>query len=438
MRVTHVSTHDITGGAARAAFRLHEGLRGLGVESTMFVAHKASTSPHVIQARTGGGYAKLKARIRFMKLQRDMMPYRATRPAGYEDFDDDRTCDNGIHHQLPPTDILHLHFVSGFIDHLSFLRGLPPDLPVVWTAHDMAPLTGGCHYDAGCDRFTGQCGRCPQLGSRDENDLSHQVWSRKAHGLAALHGRLQFVVASRWMERETRRSGLCSSFPVACIPFGLDTDVFWPIDRSACKTALGIAPDARVVLFVSDSVTNRRKGLSVLLDALTRVREPDNIVMLSVGKSPPPASAGVRTHHLGPIANDRFLAIAYSAADAFVAPSLQEAFGQTVIEAMACGVPVIGFDTGGIPDLVRHGQTGLLCPTGDADALAVAIRQLLLDESLRSAFGQSARAVAEKEYSLSMPAQRHRALYSALVADVRRTRSTANVTISEHLGPGHA
>jgi glycosyltransferase involved in cell wall biosynthesis len=411
MRVVHVSTHDVTGGAARAAFRLHEGLRGLGVDSTMFVAHKASTSPHVIQARPGGSLARLRARIRFARIQRDVRPYHATRPPGYEAFDDDRACDVELVRQLPPADIVHLHFVSGFIDHLSFLTQLPRNIPIVWTAHDMAPLTGGCHYDAGCSRFKERCGRCPQLGSTTDDDLSRRIWARKRRAMDAVRDRLHFVVASRWMEQEVRESGLCSGVPVTCIPFGLDCDVFRPIDKPACRTALGIDPAAKVVLFVSDSVSNRRKGLGVLLEALARLRDRHDILMLSVGKSAPPATDAVHVQHLGAIANDRLLAIAYNAADVFVAPSLQEAFGQTVIEAMACGVPVVGFEAGGIPDLIRHGITGFLVPPNDANGLATRLQNLLSSAASRHDMSTACRKTALDVYPLSLPAKRHEKLY---------------------------
>jgi glycosyltransferase involved in cell wall biosynthesis len=415
MRVVHVSTHDITGGAARAAFRLHEGLRAIGVESTMFVGHKASASPQVIQAQPSGPWTKLRAKVRFSRIQRDIAPYQSTRPKGFEDFHDDRACDVAFVRQLPPTDIVHLHFVSGFIDERSFLAGLPRDIPVVWTAHDMAPLTGGCHYDAGCGRYTSQCGRCPQLGSSREKDLSRAVWTRRRKSLSFVRDRLQFVVASRWMEQQVKRSTLCSDFPVECIPFGLDCNVFRPIEKASCRTALGINPLSRVVLFVSDYVTNRRKGLSVLLDALTRISSSEAINVISVGNNPPPATPGIVMQHLGAIANDRLLALAYNAADVFVAPSLQEAFGQTVLEAMACGVPVIGFDTGGIPDLVQDGKTGYLCPVGDADALAATIDRVLGNEDHCRVMSDEARKIVVRQYPLTHQAERYLAVYDRLL-----------------------
>jgi glycosyltransferase involved in cell wall biosynthesis len=417
MRITHVSTHDITGGAARAAFRLHEGLRAIGVKSTMFVGHKASTSPHVLQAQPGGHLAKLRAKLRFNRIQRDIAPYRSTRPKGFEDFHDDRACDVAFVRQLPPADIVHLHFVSGFVDERSFLAGLPRDIPVVWTAHDMAPLTGGCHYDAGCDRYTSQCGRCPQLGSSWENDLSRRVWNRRRKSLSFVRDRLQFVVASRWMEQQVKRSALCSHFPVECIPFGLDCDVFRPIDKAACRTALGIDPVARVVLFVSDNVTNRRKGLAILLDSLSRITHRETVTVISVGRNPPPATPGVNMLHLGGIANDQLLAIAYNAADVFVAPSLQEAFGQTVVEAMACGVPVVGFATGGISDLIQDETTGYLCPVGDAGALAHELDRALGDDRQRLAMGQEARTIAVRQYPLPLQAERYLAVYERLLRE---------------------
>ncbi len=415
MRVVHVSTHDITGGAARATFRLHEGLRHIGIDSVMFVCHKASTSPHVIQARSASGLARLRSRLRFARLQRDMKPYVTTRPPGLEAFDDDRACDVDLIRQLPPADLVHLHFTNGFVDHLSFLPYVRTDVPIVWTAHDMAPLTGGCHYDRGCERFTDNCGRCPQLGSDNDNDLSRRIWDRKRRALSLVRDRLHFVVASRWMQREVQRSSLCANFPVSHIPFGVDCDVFRPLDQLACRRALGIDVDAKVLLFVSDSLANGRKGLSHLLAALSQLTDVPNLVLLCVGQNMPPVSAAVPAVHLGSITNERLLAVAYNAADLFVAPSIQEAFGQTVLEAQACGIPVVGFDVGGISDIVRHESTGLLCPTGDVALLARTIRTVLADKDTASAMGLSARQTAEQEYESVLCATSHADLYRRLI-----------------------
>jgi len=180
MRVVHISAHDITGGGPLGLrFGCTLPFWRQRVDSTMFVRDEASSLPSVVQYKPSGIVTRLRERIRFGRIQAAMEPYQATRPPHLEDFDDDRSPHVNALRQLPPCDIVHLHFVSGFIDQPSFLRRLPPNIRVAWTVHDMAPRTGGCHYDGGCSRYLEACGKCPQLGSTTDADLSRQVWSRR-------------------------------------------------------------------------------------------------------------------------------------------------------------------------------------------------------------------------------------------------------------------
>src|SRR4051794_6267539 len=168
MTIVHLSTSDSGGGAARAAFRLHTGLRRLGHESRMLVAEKKSFDPTVTKVSSPKDLsARIRRSLRRKKLQADHAEY-AKRPSGQELFSDDRTeyLDQPAV-QLPPCDVVNLHWVAGLLDYEQFFPKLPPNLPpklpIVWRLADMNPLTGGCHYDGGCGRFTGKCGACPQL-----------------------------------------------------------------------------------------------------------------------------------------------------------------------------------------------------------------------------------------------------------------------------------
>ena len=148
--------------------------------------------------------------------------------------------------------------------------------------------------------------------------------------------------------------------------------------------------------------------------AVERLADVPNLLLVSVGGDDPVVPPGLPHRHLGRIGVDRLLSVVYSAADVFVIPSLQESFGQTVIESMACGTPVVGFDAGGIPDMVRPGLTGQLAPVGDTAALAAAIRQVLADPD-RDRMGRTARQVAVDEYALPLQASRYRDLYESVL-----------------------
>ncbi len=224
---------------------------------------------------------------------------------------------------------------------------------------------------------------------------------------------MTLVGTSRWIAAQSRHSSLLSRFPVRTIPNGLDTDAFAPREQRFARDTLGVPPDARVVLFVAEATDIKRKGFAYLVDALGRLGDVPNLFLLSVGERAP--TVPLPGLHLGRVNYDRMLSVAYSAADVFVIPSLQESFGQTVTEAMACGTPVVGFDAGGIPDMVRPGVTGELAPVGDAAALAAAIAQVLADPDRRQ-MGERCRQVAVDEYGLPLQAARYRDLYPALIA----------------------
>jgi glycosyltransferase involved in cell wall biosynthesis len=436
MRIVHLSTDDALHGAGRAAGRLHAGLRRLGYDSMMVVARRRGTDPAVRKFEPPRDLAsKVRRRLRGWRIRRDMARYAGTRPTGYETFSDDRTEEGAaLVKQLPPCDVINLHHIAGLVDHEGFFGHLPPGVPLVWRLADMGPLTGGCHYDADCGRFEQRCGACPQLGSTDEHDLSRQIWTRKHRALSGLApGRLHLVATSRWIAGQARRSSLLRDFPLTVIPNGLDTADFQPRDRGLARDRFGLPRSARVVLFVASSLQNRRKGFGLLVEALAGLEESragggddGGLVLASVGSKRADLDLPVPHVHLGFIDDDQVLSLAYSAADLFVIPSLQESFGQTVSESLACGTPVVGFATGGMLDMVRPGETGALAPVGDAVGLRGAIREVLdivAHPAGRAKAAETCRTLAVNEYAMEVQARRFAALYESLIS-TGRTKAT--------------
>jgi glycosyltransferase involved in cell wall biosynthesis len=424
MRIVHLSTSDSNGGAARAAFRLHTGLKRLGHDSTMLVYRAGSKDPAVTPYKPVPGFLpRLRRGMRARRIDAEHRRYDATRPPGFELFSDDRSPIAGeLLGQIPPCDVINLHWIAGFVDHEHVLPLLPKDVPIVWRLADMAPLTGGCHYTGGCERFTAQCGACPQLGSSDEHDLSRQIWHRKSRALASLApGRMHLVGTSRWIAAESRRSSLLKPFPVTVIPNGLDTREFMPRDKGFSRDLWDVPRDAKVILFIADSLENRRKGFGYVAEALAglggSVQKP---FLVSIGNLKSTLDLPVSHVNLGRINNDRLLSTAYSLADVFVMPSLQESFGQTVTESLACGTPVVAFDGGGPSDMVRPGVTGWLAKCGDADALRGAIVSALSDDAARAKMSENARRIAVQEYSLEVQAAAYVRLYERLIAEMRQ------------------
>jgi glycosyltransferase involved in cell wall biosynthesis len=316
--------------------------------------------------------------------------------------------------QFPNVDVINVHWISLFIDWAAFSHPKLRPIPLVFTLHDMNAFTGGCHYSGPCAKFKEKCGACPQLGSRDDSDLSRRGWLRKAEGLSRRDPQSTVIVAiCNWLQREASQSSLLAPFPILTIPYGLDTDDFAPRNRQLARATLGIPSDVKVILFVADDVSNPRKGFLALARALEKV-PPKGRLLISLGKGRLTVPTEWEHKPLGHIQGDRLLSLVYSCADIFVIPSLEEALGQTPIEAMACGVPAIGFDVGGIPDIIGHDTTGFLVAKGDIEGLSCRIDQLLNDDMTRFKMGQECRKIAELKFSLATQARAYHKLYSSL------------------------
>jgi len=419
MKIVQLSKNDRSGGAARTAYRLHQSLRLVGQHSVMVVESRTSDDPSVVMfEKPMDGLELVRRGLRQVRIAGDAYRYRRSRPEGYELFSDDRSVyGSTVLDQLPACQVINLHWIPGFVDYRTFFTRIPSSTPIVWTLHDLNPLTGGCHYNLGCDGYLGRCGRCPQLGSEEPEDLAHEIWERKRRLFAKVPpARLHFVTPSRWLRAEVQRSPILARFPVEVIPYGLDVDEFTPRHRGSVRDLLGIPRHAPVLLFAAEEVGNERKGFACLVKALAQCagRIP-NLMLLSVGRNRPTVQIDVPWVHVGSVDNDRFLSMVYSAADLFVMSSLQDNLPNTVLEAIACGIPVVGHAVGGIPDMIRNGVNGLTVPVADVEALGAAIEDVLRDTARCAEMGANARRIAVEEYSLELQGRRYSELYATLV-----------------------
>jgi glycosyltransferase involved in cell wall biosynthesis len=393
-------------------------LNRLGCESTLFVLQAQSSDPGVLtfHGREEALLKRLRWRLRALYIGRDFAQHESSRPAGYERFSDDRSVYGAdLFKRLPSSDVINVHWIAGFVDYLTFFTTAPAAIPIVWTLHDMNAFTGGCHYNLGCSRYTDSCGACPQLGSSTSMDLSRQVWQRKKRAFAQVPTqRMRIVTPSRWLAHEVQSSTLGKSFAVSVIPYGVDTERFAPRNRASARDALGIPRGAAVVLFLADAINIRRKGFALLAQALAGLEVP-NLFLLSAGRGMTPMDLKAPRLHLGAIDNDRLLSIVYNAADLFAIPSLQDNLPNTVLESLACGTPVVGFNVGGIPDMVRPNVTGLLAMAEDVTSLRGAISELLRDRLRRTTMAAHCRRIALKEYALDVQAQRYVELYQSIL-----------------------
>ncbi len=411
MKVLHVIPRDV-GGGGRAALRLHRGLRAIGVDSLLFAKGTETGEKDGVYFSPQKPWSR-KARKLWLRWREK--PYRESLGADPQWSEDD-VCEFGGEAlgQMPKADVINVHGLHGFIDLSSFCRRFARDQRVVFTLHTMTPFTGGCLYSGACRGFESRCGGCPQLGSTFEDDLSRDVFLRKQRAYGRLRtADVRLVAPSAWMAGEAKDSSMFKRFTSSVIPYGLDTQVYAPQDRRAARAELGVAPDATLVLFLTQfAIGNRRKGFAQLMASLAEAKATvPNLQVLALGGGELPADLPVPGLHLGFVAGEARQALAYAAADVVAVPSLHDNLPLVIQEAFACGTPVAAFRVGGIPDLVRPGITGELAPVGDAAGLARAIERVVKNGDL----GGECRRVAVAEYGLELQAQRYLALYEQML-----------------------
>jgi glycosyltransferase involved in cell wall biosynthesis len=410
IRVTQISTTDLRGGAARAAHRLHRTLGQEGVSSRMLVAQRFGDDPDVVEYNPFAPAPAFVGRA-FFRLSRRLHRPSVSKAGAY--FSLDWTLIGWrLLSQVPACDVVNLHWVADLLDYRS-LPQIAARHPIIWTFHDMNAFTGGCHYSGLCERFVDRCGSCPQLmTTTNDVDMTRRVLRRKQDVLARIPpSRLMAVSPSHWLAREARRSALFRNFEVRVIPNGINLQEYRPMDRAEARRRLNLPLDARIVLFVAEQIADRRKGLRLLLKAFQAIQEIPGLLLVTLGRGGYEAIPPLRSQHLGSLDDSEDLRAAYSAADAFAMPSLQDNLPNTILESMACGTPVVGFSAGGIGEAVVSGKTGLLAPTGDFSALASSLRCLLEDQNLQRMLSANARQHVEQEYSIELQARRYAALY---------------------------
>ena len=412
MKVVHLSISDISGGAAKSAFRLNAGLGLLGVDSKMLVAKKAGDSPAVESA----GATKFQQGIALIRPRLDVLPLRLYPGHKAGPFSPAWVgIDIVENHLVQTADIVHLHWIcAGYITE-KLLKKF--NKPLVWTLHDMWAFTGGCHYSGDCLKYLEKCGACPFLSSRKDSDLSRKIWMRKKRAYKDLD--LTIVTPSRWLADCAGRSSLLKDFPIEVIPYGLDTDTFKPIDKKTARRILNIPEEGHLILFGGcDAVSDERKGFDHLAEALrifhhTYSEFTDNVslTIFGAGALPKGVSLPFKTRCLGRLNDEVSLALCYNAADVFVAPSRQDNLPNTVMESIACATPVAAFGVGGLPDLIDHKVSGYLAKPYEPEDLARGIYFILSGQI---------RPRARDEYGLEVQASRYVKLYERIVASQKR------------------
>lgn len=317
---------------------------------------------------------------------------------------------------FPKASIINLHWITRWLDQPSFFNSIPVHIPIIWSLHDMNPITGGCHHALDCDKFVTHCANCPSLKKPGYQDQAWKNFNLKFQLYPKLN--LHFVGNSTWTTAQAEKSmlGQCAR-TIRTIPLGVDTQDYQPIDRPLAKQAFRIDPQRFVVAFACADLSDKNKNLSVLLTALTQLAKQHPLTLITFGAGQlPPLDAALQVIPLGQISSPYLQSLAYAAADVFAMPSAIESFGLTALEAMACGTPVLAFRTGGLPDLVISGETGWLADqVGSPDALYQGLDWLLQHPQERITMGHAARQRVERNFSADLMADHYIAFYEELL-----------------------
>jgi glycosyltransferase involved in cell wall biosynthesis len=415
MKVLLISTSDIKGGACRATYRLHQGLKSIEVNSQMLVKVKHSDDQTVMGTRDVSGIGQS---VNGLRLTLDRLPLKFYSHGNKTTFSP-HWIPNNINSQVFnfAPDIINLHFVSAGYLQIETIAKF--NHPIVWTLHDMWSFTGGCHYNQECDRYISSCGACPQLGSERDWDLSRWIWKRKANAWKNIS--LTIVTPSVWLAKCAKESSLFRDRRVEVIPYGIDLNLYRPINKKVARELLKLPQDKQLILFLSLRATSdKRKGFHLLQPALKQLsqtgwQEKLEIMVVGASQSEKSPELGLKSHYLGTLNDSLTLALAYSAADVFVAPSVQDNLPNTVLEAISCGTPCVAFNIGGMPDMIEHQKNGYLAEPYKIEDLVRGVVWTLENQERYQKLSHRAREKAEQEFALEIQARRYESLFSEIL-----------------------
>jgi len=389
VRVLIVNTSERTGGAAVAANRLMMALNNNGVKAKMLVRDKESDSLTVV------GLPK-SPMLNWHFLWERLVIFFHCRFSRKHLFEIDLAntgSDITKLREFQEADVIHLHWINQGMLSLSGIRKiLKSGKPVVWTMHDIWPATAICHLTLNCRNFTTHCHNCRLLpGKGSSSDLSTSVWRKKEKMLE--DSSIYFVTCSHWLEQEAKASALLRGQKIVSIPNPIDTHIYRSGDKQAARKNLGLPEDKRLILFVSQRVTNKNKGMDYLIDACRQLKDYE-LVILGGHAEEVVDQLPLKAHPLGYVNDERRIVEIYQAVDVFVLPSLSENLPNTIMEAMACGVPCVGFKVGGIPEEIDHKRNGYVAEYRDSDDLARGIRWILSEADYDQLSQEAVRKVA--------------------------------------------
>ena len=416
MRVLLINTSERIGGAAVAASRLMEALKAQGIKAKLLVRDKQTDQSTVVPLERNW-------RLVWKFVWERIVIWAANRFSKQNIFAVDIANTGTDITSLPEfqqADVIHLHWVNqGMLSLKNIEKILASGKPVVWTMHDMWPCTGICHHARTCDRYAQECHNCPFIaGGNKRRDLSYRIFHRKL-SLYAGH-RIHFVTCSHWLGTQASQSALLQGQAVTSIPNPINTNLFRPHDSQGARTRCHLPQETKLMLFGSVKITDKRKGIDYLVQScrLLAERHPelkDSLGVVAFGKNSEQLAGMLpfKVYPLDFVSNEHQLVDIYNAVDLFATPSLEENLPNTIMEAMACGTPCVGFNTGGIPEMIDHLHNGYVAQYQSAEDFANGIYWILTEPGYDSLCEQACRKAAS-HYAEPVVAKKYIELYNKL------------------------
>lgn len=417
MKTLFLNTSELTGGAAVAANRLMYALQHVGVDVKMLVRDKRTDNPSVVSGNTS--FAK--RNINFIRFIWERLILFLCNHFSSEQLFKVSIANTGTdisnHPLVQEADIIHLHWVNqGFLSLDDIQKLIKLGEPIVWTMHDMWPCTGICHYSWGCEGFMKECGNCKFLNSNCKTDLSYRTFKKKRF---ISESKMQIVAVSNWLKDLAEKSALTKNLKIHVIPNVIDTSVFFPSSKTHARQELLLPLNKTIILMGAARLDDPIKGFEYLKEALTIVKEDRTDLLLVVFGSIKDSTTFLSNLLvpyvlMGSLSDASKIAKLYAAADVTVVPSYYETFGQTLIEAMACGCPAVSFDNSGQTDVIDHKANGYLAKYKDSEDLASGIQWVLENKETLNLSEACVKKVQEN-YTEQIVAEKYIALYKSLL-----------------------
>ena len=423
MKVVHINYSHKKGGAAQAMLRLHTALLRSGVESSLCCLSNESDKMRSVLPQRERGSLFLNGLIQseYINNSRSSLSDTSfTLPSPGHDL---RSIS-----AISDADVINLHWINYFLSPSDVRELYLLGKPIVWTLHDEWPYSGGCHYTSGCSKFRDDCSHCPQL-EKQSSCIPVAVLNRKKE----LWKNLPFSIVgpSKWISERAESSGVFNVSKFHHIPNSIDTKAFAPADSSHFRKELGVSDASFVVLFGADSIGEKRKGFDILLEAIENVLSNEglrdfDLHMLCFGKMESNHEFSAKFTNLGYLETVEEISKAYQVSDLFVLPSLEDNLPNTMLESMSCGTPVLGFDTGGITDVIIDGVNGFIATEKNATSLSRKILEIADRRKTLSCVGDEARKSILESYTFDIQAASYVNLYKSVIGSCERKHSASH------------